>query len=72
VVSFPSLPIFSGYWATGISGKAPPSPKSCTKLYYKQNRGTYNARSVYRPHAFTTAARELAKYILDLVGVTGG
>ena len=72
VLSFPSLPIFSGYWATGISGKAPPSPKSCTKSYYKQNSGTWNARSLNRSDALTTAARELARYKLGLVCVTGG
>ena len=71
MLSFPSLPIFSGYCATGISGKAPPSPKSCTKLYYKQNSGTWNARSLYKSDALTRAAREFARYKLGLVDVTG-
>jgi len=31
--------------------------------------GTWNVRSVYRARSFTTAAMELARYKLDLVGV---
>jgi exonuclease III len=33
--------------------------------------GTWNVRSVYRLGSFTTVARELGKYKLDLVGVQG-
>ena len=31
--------------------------------------GTWNVRSLYRAGSFTAAARELARYKLDLVGV---
>jgi len=31
--------------------------------------GTWNVRSLYRASSFTAAARELARYKLDLVGV---
>jgi len=31
--------------------------------------GTWNVRSVYRSRPFTAAAKELARYKLDLVGV---
>jgi len=31
--------------------------------------GTWNVRSLYRAVSFTAAARELARYKLDLVGV---
>jgi hypothetical protein len=31
--------------------------------------GTWNVRSLYRPGSLTAAARELATYKLDLVGV---
>jgi len=31
--------------------------------------GTWNVRSLYRVGSFTAAARELARYKLDLVGV---
>jgi len=30
---------------------------------------TWNVRSLYRPGSLTAAARELARYILDLLGV---
>jgi len=30
---------------------------------------TWNVRSLYRPDSLTAAARELARYILDLLGV---
>ena len=33
------------------------------------NIGTWNVRSLYRAGSLTAAARELARYILDLVGV---
>ena len=32
-------------------------------------KGAWNVRSLYRSGSFTTAARELARYKLDLVGV---
>jgi len=31
--------------------------------------GSWNVRSLYKAHSFTAAARELARYKLDLVGV---
>jgi len=31
--------------------------------------GTWDVRGLYRPGSFTAAARELARYKLDLVGV---
>jgi len=33
--------------------------------------GTWNVRSLYRAGSLTAAARELARYKLDLVGVQG-
>ena len=33
------------------------------------NRGNLNVRSLYRAGSFSAAARELARYKLDLVGV---
>jgi hypothetical protein len=34
-----------------------------------QRLGTWNVRSLFRPSSLTVAARELARYKLDLVGV---
>jgi hypothetical protein len=44
-----------------------------TVVRYKQRKrdmefGTWNVRSLYRSGSFTAAARELARYKLDLVG----
>ena len=36
---------------------------------WKMYIGTWNVRSLYRPGSLTAAARELARYKLDLVGV---
>jgi len=33
--------------------------------------GTWNFRSLYRAGSFTAAAKEMARYKLDLVGVQG-
>jgi len=33
--------------------------------------GTWNVKSLYRAGSFTAAARELARYKLDIVGVQG-
>jgi len=33
--------------------------------------GTWNVRTLFRTGSFTTAARELPRYNLDLVGVQG-
>jgi exonuclease III len=42
-------------------------------FFYQRKRdttfGTWNVRSLYRAGSFTAAARELARYKLDLVGV---
>src|SRR5215475_5672074 len=48
-------------------------PEGVSRSFKKQKRdimlGTWNVRSLYRVGSFMAAARELARYKLDLVGV---
>jgi exonuclease III len=48
-------------------------PEEVSRSFRKRIRdiplGTWNVRSLHRAGSLTTAARELAKYKLDLVGV---
>ena len=48
-------------------------PEGASRSFKKQKRdillGTWNVRSLYRVGSLTAAARELARYKLDLVGV---
>jgi len=39
------------------------------KIYREMKLGTWNVRSFYRPRSLKAAARELARYKLDVVGV---
>ena len=61
---------------TGIVTKHKQVPHTYTDLLvrptqWKRNMrfGTWNVRSLYMPFPLITAARELARYQLDLVGV---
>jgi hypothetical protein len=48
-------------------------PEGISRSFQKRKRdillGTWNVRSLYRAGSLTAAARELARYKLDLVGV---
>jgi hypothetical protein len=56
-----------------VSGGGGVFPEGVSRRFQKRKReillGTWNVRSLYRAGSLTAAARELARYKLDLVGV---
>jgi len=62
-ISTKDLYIFLMYTSYSVLGKSSRNIQRCMKL------GTWNVRSLYRAQSLKSAARELGRYKLDVVGV---